>query len=111
MNKLDIYLNEIYNKSLQNNFEVRPSPIQGMGVFATQKFKRKEIINTHIDKDDKLTQFGAFLNHSYSPSARTKKQNDKSYQTYAEKNIKKGDEVTLDYTMNKDLEQPEEGWK
>ncbi len=111
MDKLDIYLNEIYSKSLQNNYLIHPSPIHGMGIFANKDFAKGEIINTHIDKTDKLTQFGAFLNHSFEPSAHSSKEKDGSYQTYAEKNIKKGDEVTLDYTVNKDLEQPEEGWK
>ena len=111
MKQLDIYLNEIYNKSLQNNYSIHPSPIHGMGVFANQDFKNGEIINTHIDKDSKLTQFGAFLNHSFEPSACSSKQKDGSYQTYAEKNIKKGDEVSLNYTINRDLEQPKKGWK
>lgn len=111
MKKLDIYLNEIYSKSLQNNYVIRPSPIHGNGIFANRDFKKGEFINTHFEPGEEITDFGAHLNHCSSPTARSYRLDDGSYKTYAEKDIKKGDEVTLDYTVNKDLEQPQKGWK
>ncbi len=111
MSILDKYLNEISSKSLMNNYAIRPSPIHGKGVFAQKPFRKGDFINTHFDKDDNITEFGSFLNHSSDPSARSTKQKDKSYQTYAEKDVKEDDEVTVNYTLNKELEQPEEGWK
>lgn len=110
MNTLDKYLNEIYSKSLMNNYVIRPSPIHGSGVFAKKPFRKGDFINTHLDANDNITEFGSFLNHSQNPTARSVKQKDTSYNTYAEKDVKKDDEVTVDYTVNKELEQPEEGW-
>ncbi len=111
MRKLDTYINEIYSKSLQNNYAIRPSPIHGSGVFANQDFNKGDFINTHFEPGEKITDFGANLNHCSNCNARSDKSEDGSYKTYAEKNIKKGDEVTLDYVINQDLEQPQKGWK
>lgn len=111
MKKIDIYLNEIYSKSLQNNYAIRPSPIHGNGVFAKKNLKKGEFINTHFEPGEKITDFGANLNHCSSPNARSTKQDDGGYKTHAQKNIAKDDEVTLDYTTNKNLEQPQKGWK
>jgi len=111
MKKLDIYLNEIYSKSLQNNYVIRPSSIHGNGVFAKKDFKKGEFINTHFEPGEKITGFGANLNHCPNPNARSIKQGDGGYKTYAEKNIAQDDEVTLDYTVNQDLEQPQKGWR
>jgi len=111
MKQVDTYLNELFSKPLQNNYAIRPSPIHGNGVFAQQDFKKGDFINTHFEPGEKITDFGANLNHCSTPSARSHKLKDGSYKTYAEKNIKNGDEVTLDYAVNQDLEQPYEGWK
>ena len=111
MSRLDKYLNEIYTKSLMNNYVIRSSPIHGNGIFTKGPFRKGDFINTHFDVDGKITEFGAFLNHSSDPTARSIKQKDNSYRTYAEKDVKKDDEITLDYTINKEFEQPEEGWK
>lgn len=111
MDLLDRYLEELYDDSLMNNYAIRPSPINGNGTFAKQDFKKGDFINTHFEPGEKITNFGANLNHSSSPCARSDKQKDGGYKTYAQKNIKSGDEVTLDYTNNKNLEQPQKGWK
>ncbi len=111
MRKLDTYINEIYSKSLQNNYTIRPSPIHGNGVFATQDFNKGDFINTHFGPGEKITDFGANLNHCSTPTAHSDKQKDGSYKTYAEKDIKKDDEITLDYPVNQNLEQPQKGWK
>ena len=111
MNILNQYLQELYDDDLMNNFVVRPSPIHGQGVFPKQPFRKGDFINTHFDPGEKITRFGKNLNHSDNPTAISHKQKDGGYKTYAQKNIKPDDEVTLDYTNNKDLEQPQKGWK
>jgi len=111
MDLLDIYLKEIYDSDLMNNFVVRSSPINGNGVFSTKSHRKGDFINTHFEPGQKITNFGANLNHSSTPNAISKKQPDGGYKTYAQKNIDPNDEVTLDYTINKDLEQPQKGWK
>lgn len=98
------------------NFKIKDSGIHGKGVFATKKIKKGEHINVALYKvkgeDDwhDTTQFGAFLNHSYEPNARTRYEGN-LYRTYAVSNIEPDDEITVDYTKNKDLEQPGDDWK
>jgi len=110
MSIINKYLSELHSDALINNYVVRPSPIHGNGVFANQDFKKGDFINTHFEPGLKLTDFGKHLNHSSSPNARSERLDDNSYKTYAEKNISRNDEITLDYTINKDLEQPQSGW-
>jgi len=90
------------------NYEIKDSDIHGRGVFAARDFDPGEFIDVAII-GNKTTHFGGFLNHSDSPTAITKK-GENTYQTYALGPIGNGDEITVDYTVNKDLEQPEKGW-
>jgi len=99
------------------NYEVKDSDIHGKGVFATKNFDPGDFINVAITSKSnggtlwyKTTHFGGLLNHSDFPNAVTKKEKD-VYHTYALNPIKMGDEITVDYTVNKDLEQPKSGWK
>lgn len=91
-----------------DNYEIKDSDIDGKGVFAIQAFKPNEFINIAL-VGQKTTHFGKFLNHSDFPNAKTKK-GENNYRTYALNPIKAGEEITVDYTVNKDLEQPESGW-
>lgn len=96
------------------NFKIDDSDIHGKGVIATKKFGKGDFINVALykvkDNWFDTTKFGAHLNHSYSPNARTRFEEDR-YRTYSTSNINPGDEITVDYTKNKDLEQPEDDWK
>jgi len=112
MDLVDMYLKEVYDDpDLMNNYKVRPSPIQGYGAFSQKAFEKGDFINTHFDPGTKITRFGSYLNHCSDPSCVSKKEKDGGYKTYALKDIKPGDELTLDYTTNKELEQPQKGWK
>ena len=91
-----------------DNFKIGPSKIHGNGVISKEYFAPGSFINIALI-DLKTTVFGAHLNHSDSPNARTRKE-DGFFRTYAIANIKPEDEITVDYTVNKDLEQPEDGW-
>ncbi|MBR9682630.1 MAG: SET domain-containing protein [Candidatus Aenigmarchaeota archaeon] len=95
-----------YNK---DNYEIKKSDIHGRGVFSNKNFSAGELINLAID-NMQATHFGGFLNHSDSPNAVTRKNKNKYY-TFALARIKPGDEIAVDYTVNKDLEQPESTWK
>ena len=101
------------NKEIKN-FKIDKSNIHGKGVIATKKIKPGEYINTALYKagDDYFdtTTFGGFLNHSYKPNARTRFEED-FYRTYSETGIEPGDEITVDYKKNKELEQPGDDWK
>ena len=111
MKILERYLYELQSKSLINNYVIRPSPIHGHGVFAKKPFRKGDFINTHFHPNYDITEFGSHMNHSMNPSAKSIKSKDYSFKTYANRDIQDGEEITLDYRQNKDLEQPEEDWK
>ena len=97
------------------NFKIDKSNIHGKGIIATKKIKPGEYINVALYKagDDYFdtTTFGGFLNHSYKPNARTRFEGD-FYRTYSSASgIEPGDEITVDYGKNKELEQPGDDWK
>ena len=103
------------DKMLVKNFKIDKSGIHGKGVIATKKIAPGEKINVALFKGDKkeryhTTKFGSYINHSYTPNAVTKKEGDK-YITYAYDNIESGDEITVDYKVNPELEQPDSSWK
>jgi SET domain-containing protein len=108
---------EAIKKNVDNtetkNFKVDDSKIHGKGVFAEKKIKKGDNINVALYKIKNdlfyTTQFGAHLNHSSKPNARTRFEGD-YYRTYAMSDIEPDDEITVDYTKNKELEQPEDDW-
>jgi hypothetical protein len=98
---------------LQNNYDIAPSSIHGNGVKAKKAFYKGELINKALfplNGTLQTTEFGGYLNHSIRPNGITRKIGD-CYYTFAFKDIKSGDEITVDYTVNKNLEQPKDGWK
>jgi SET domain-containing protein len=111
------FLEAIKKKTVNNepiqNFEIKDSNIHGKGVFAKKRIKPGEFINVALfkGKDDMhdTTLFGAHLNHSSKPNARTRFEGD-YYRTYAVSNIDPDDEITVDYRKNRSLEQPEDDW-
>jgi len=105
------YLDDLLDK----NYEIRKSPIHGVGAFAKTNFKKGDFINIHIfplikGGDLYVTSFGRKLNHSNTPNAISKKEKDGCYKVYALTNVYINDEITLDYKINKNLEQPEKNW-
>ncbi|MCK5603434.1 SET domain-containing protein-lysine N-methyltransferase [Candidatus Pacearchaeota archaeon] len=112
------FLEAIKNKNGETeeikNFEIKDSDIHGKGVFATKKMKPGEFINVALFKGKsdyhETTIFGAHINHSKEANARTRFEGD-YYRTYSASDINPGDEITVDYTNNKTLEQPEEDWE
>ena len=107
---IDNYLKKLSEQAEDDNFEIKSSPIHGRGCFAKRDFKKGDFINNHFLPDDKITSFGAFLNHSPNPTAKSTKGSNGYDPVHALKDISKGDEITLDYTKRADLEQPELNW-
>jgi len=95
------------------NFSISSSKIHGVGVISKRSYSSGDLIGIALYQGEKpyplTTYFGAHLNHSVEPNAETKNEG-KYYKTYAIKSISPGDEICVDYTVNKDLEQPEENW-
>ena len=101
--------------ALEDNFKIGNSSIDGKGVIATKELLHGEIINVALFKGVgksgyHTTRFGSYINHSNFPNAITKDEGDR-YITYADKKINIGDEITVDYTINPELEQPDPSWE
>jgi len=104
---IDKYLKKLNE---QGKFEISSSPIHGRGCFANQAFKKGDFINHHFEPGEKITKFGAHLNHSKNPTAISKRGKDGYDPVHALKDLIQGDEITLDYTKRSDLEQPLSDW-
>ena len=88
-------------KPLPNSVTIKPSLIQGLGIFATEDIE--EGINLgmiHLIHNEETfrTPLGGFLNHSLSANCLKVQLGNKKYLT-TKQNIKKGEELTLTYTM------------
>ncbi len=89
--------------------EIRESNIEGVGIFARTKIKAGKILGmTHyynkLDMGSGLirTPLGGFINHSENPNCMRVIKKYRFYEISkirAIKNIKKGEEITLKYTM------------
>lgn len=101
-----------YNKE-NPNYEVKPSTIHGDGVHATQLILQGKFINNVTQEEGGYfgqTPFGKYINHSYRPNAEFRDHNS-PHPLYALKDIEDGEEITVDYTKNKEFKQPQPGWK
>jgi SET domain-containing protein len=95
-------------KPLPNTLTIKESDIEGLGLFATKDIKK----NTNLGMMHYITEFsevirtplGGFINHSNKPNCIKEKE----YLIYEERTylitnklIKKGEELTVKYTMYK----------
>ena len=115
MRMISKLLEQFYLDDLKDNYEIKKSSIHGVGAFSKTKFNKGDFINTHIfplikGGDLHVTSFGKKLNHSNTPNAISKKGEDGCYKVYATSDINPGDEITIDYKVNRDLEQPRKHW-
>jgi len=102
-------------KEPEKKYYIDKSDIQGQGVFAKKDLKKGEIIGLlHVIKklgsDYDFTELGRLHNHSDSPTCHNVLINNKRF-LVASKDLKKGQELTTDYTLQPDLEQPRPEWK
>ena len=86
----------------------------GKGSFASKDIKKGDkigLLHTIIKLgiDYKFTELGKMHNHNNKPNCHNQKIGNKRY-LVASKNIKKGEELTSDYRLQPDLEQPEKNW-
>ena len=99
-------------KPLPDGLTIKESDVQGLGLFATKDFEAEVVLGiVHIlDKNfphgSIRTALGAFYNHSDEPNCKNIKgfwhQKPVIY-LITTKQIKKGDELTAQYTLYKDF--------
>jgi len=80
----------------------------GKGLFTKESFKKGEVIGlAHVD-DQPASEIGRNHNHNEeNPTAYSKKIDNKRY-IYASKDLKPGEEITTNYRLQPELEQPED---
>jgi len=90
---------------------VGPSEIHGNGLFAGEDLSREGgFFGTTHEDNWPTTDLGKNYNHSDNPNARVTKIGNKHFIMPIDK-IASGEEITVDYRLQPELEQPQEGWK
>ena len=87
--------------------KVDESKIQGKGLFTTDAFDQGEMIGLSHDNGQPTTFIGKYHNHSEEPNAVSIKLGDKRY-LMAKRPLAKGEEITTNYRLQPELEQPED---
>ena len=94
-------------------WEVSKSPIHGVGVYSTIDIPAGTNLGVaHVKKPNgryDITELGHNHNHSYNPNCVNKMIDNVRY-LFAIDDIPAHSEITVDYTKQKDLEQPKPGW-
>jgi hypothetical protein len=90
----------------QKELKIKKSTIEGKGLFANKSFLPNEVIGTaHIDGQP-TKKIGMFHNHSENPNTESIIIGNKRILKPLKK-IKKGEEITVNYRNQPELEQPE----
>ena len=90
-------------KPLPESLTIKPSSINGLGLFATQDIKNGTQLGiTHILINDEIirTPLGGFINHKDDPNCVRVTVGNKSY-LHNIKDVNQGEELTLKYTIYK----------
>ena len=93
-------------RPLPKSLTIKPSGIDGLGLFAKEGLAQgANLGTTHIKIDDEIlrTPLGGFINHSNTPNCVKVELRDDRYakvwNLIALKNIKEGEELTVHYTF------------
>ena len=91
-------------KPLPESVTIKPSGINGLGLFADQKIMHGTNLGmSHLKIGDTIfrTPLGGFINHSNTPNCvKAELRNDyKKWNLITLQDIKKGEEITLRYTF------------
>ena len=91
-------------KPLPESVTIKPSGINGLGLFSDQKIMHGTNLGmSHLKIGDTIfrTPLGGFINHSNTPNCvKAELRNDyKKWNLIASRDIKKGEELTLRYTF------------
>jgi hypothetical protein len=102
------YITGVFSQSSPFDIYQAPSNIEGDGMFAGRPYKKGEMIGLAHQDGQPASELGKMHNHDEnSPTMVSKKEGNQRY-VYASKDLKKGDELTTNYRMQPELEQPED---
>ena len=91
-------------RPLPSYLTIKPSPVEGLGLFAVEPIKKSTSLGiSHVydkwfDNGYIRTPLGGFINHSTTPNCKTLYEG-RLISIITIKDIKEGDELTLTYTM------------
>jgi len=107
-------LNESKNETKKYYIDDSKIKNAGKGVFAKKDLKKGERIGllhtiNKLYADYDFTELGGMHNHSGKPTCHNEKVGNKRY-LVASKDLKKGEELTTNYRLQPDLEQPKKDW-
>ena len=91
-------------RPLPNSLTIKPSGIEGLGLFATKFIKKGTLLGTTHVYDDRFedslirTPLGGFFNHSENPNIELREV-DFGLSMITIKDINKGEEITGKYKM------------
>ena len=88
-----------------NNTIVKPSNIQGKGLFANKMINSDEFIGLAHENGQPVGKIGNYHNHSENPNSESILIGNKRY-IKAKRPLFKGEEITVDYRQQPELEQP-----
>jgi len=87
---------------LPSNVHIAPSPIHGMGIFASKPIEKNydfgitHVYDKRFDNSYIRTPFGGFINHSFSPNCVVFESED-TLHIKTIKSVAQNEELTLDY--------------
>lgn len=85
------------------SYEVRDSDVHGKGVFSLKPIRKDSVICTPLKVNyyiivDISQDVGVYINHSWCPNSKlVKRSNELVWDLVAIEDIKKGDEIRMDY--------------
>ena len=116
---LNEYLSYL-QEELIDNYEIKPSDIEGVGAFAKEPMEKgsfinfctepKQLYHDGISVHSVINNFGKYINHSSNPSCEIRRIGPK-HAVFALRKLNPGDEITADYTKTPEFAQPEWDWK
>jgi hypothetical protein len=101
----------LFLSNKKEQFIVKPSRIQGVGLFAEQDYSPNTKLFKAIDNNKKVTYLGGKINHCNKPNTYLLKENNEWF-VYSKQYIKKNDELIIDYNNTPDfIKKPNPEWK
>ncbi len=101
----------LFLSNQEEQFIVKPSRIQGVGLFVEQEYKPNTKLFKAIDNNQKVTYLGSKINHCNKPNTYLLKESNEWF-VYSKKNIKKDEELIIDYNDTPNfIKKPNTEWK